>query len=396
METNFARNRKQLAKTCPCGKSNKDGKFAPSKENPEKGYCHSCAKWFDNEEKEILKPETEKIIPTNYHPIKLVEQSGKNSNNLFIKFLKSKFDSNKVDEITNLYRVGSSKHWNGACVFWQIDNLNRVRYGKVMLYNEITGKRIQEPFAHFTTIHTLLKLKEFNHKQCLFGLHLLPTNKKPIAIVESEKTAIIMSLVDNSYLWLATGGKANFKHDVLEPLTGKEVIAFPDAGEVLWLEVSNRLNDTGFNITVSDILETKGFPKGYDLADVVLQQLAESPKEVIEPEPEVRKSTLAENQANTEIAFASQNGIVANNQHVTELKRIKEGLLIDSSEMLQLAKQLIPENDSKTQRELLISLKEIKDLSSADGKDLILTMQIKQIIDYSKAGYYFLADSTPY
>ncbi|MCD1115607.1 DUF6371 domain-containing protein [Chryseobacterium turcicum] len=396
METNFARNRTQLAKLCPCGKNNRDGKFAPSKENPEKGYCHSCTKWFDSESKEIVKQETQVLKPIDYHPSNLVGKSFKNENNKFLKFLKSKFDSKKVDEVFNLYKVGSSRHWEGATVFWQIDNLDRPRYGKIMLYNEETGKRIQEPFPHFTNIHTVLKLKDFNHKQCLFGLHLLPSNKKPIAIVESEKTAIIMSLVDESYLWLAVGGKGNFKYEVLEPLTGKEVFAFPDVGETIWNEISNRLNDTGFNITVSDALENKKFPKGYDLADVVLQQLAESPKEVIEPEPKTGIPATEEKQTKKEIDFASLNGGKVDNQQVNELERLKGGLQIDSSELSQLAKQIIPENDSRTQRELLISLNEIKGISGSDGKDLLLIMQMKQIIDYSKAGYYFLADSTPY
>ena len=372
METNFARNRTQLAKLCPCGKNNRDGKFAPSKENPEKGYCHSCTKWFDNKSKEIVRQENPIVKPIDYHPSNLVEKSFKNENNRFLKFLKSKFDSKKVDEVSSMYKVGSSKHWEGATVFWQIDNLDRPRYGKIMLYNEETGKRVQEPFPHFTNIHTVLKLKEFNHKQCLFGLHLLPSNKKPIAIVESEKTAIIMSLVDESYLWLAVGGKGNFKYEVLEPLTGKEVFAFPDVGEALWNEISNRLNDIGFNITVSDALENKEFPKGYDLADVVLQQILELKNP---PKANERNSSLVE---------------------VPELDRIKSVLKADPEELEKLARKLIPEYESRTERELLISLNEIKGLSSIEGKDLILTMQIKQIIDYSKAGYYFLADSTPY
>lgn len=376
MEINFARNRTQIAKNCPCGKSNKDGKFAPSKENPHKGYCHSCSKWFDAEDKEIQKIEIEKVIPVDYHPFSFIEKSEKNENNNFINFLKSVFDHNKVEKVARRYRVGSSKHWNGATVFWQIDNLNRVRYGKVMLYDQESGKRVKEPFNHFTNIHSILQQKDFNYKQCLFGLHLLPNNKKPIAIVESEKTAIIMSLVDTNYLWLATGGKGNFKYDILQPLAGKKVTAFPDVGETLWNEVSNRLNEAGFNITISDALENKEFPNGYDLADIVLQQLAEVSKKVVYPT--CRKNPLSENQS------------------VMDLHRIKEGMQINLAELSQLAKEMIPENDSRTQEELLISLNRIKGVSSTDGKDLLLIMQIKQIIEFSKAGYYFLADSSPF
>ncbi len=36
-----------------------------------------------------------------------------------------------------------------------------------------------------------------------------------IGVVESEKTALIMSLVCPDKVWLATGGKANFKESML-------------------------------------------------------------------------------------------------------------------------------------------------------------------------------------
>jgi len=35
-----------LVKYCPCGKSNKDGKFVPYVGYDEKGYCHSCCETF--------------------------------------------------------------------------------------------------------------------------------------------------------------------------------------------------------------------------------------------------------------------------------------------------------------------------------------------------------------
>lgn len=374
MEKTFVRNRTQTANQCPCGKSNKDGKFAPSKDDPENGYCHSCNKWFNNDKKEAHQHEVEKVVPISYHPFDFVKKSAKNDNNNFVKFLNSKFDSNKVNEVIKTYSIGRSKHWNGATIFWQIDLLSRVRYGKVMLYDAVTGKRVKKPFNHFTNIHTLLKLKDFNYKQCLFGLHLLSANKKPIAVVESEKTAVIMSLVDDSYLWLATGGKGNFKYDILEPLAGKKVIAFPDTGETLWNEIANRLNDTGFNIEVSDVLEGEGYPTGFDLADVVLQQMENNQKEL----------------SNT-----VKNGI-AENQSITNLERIRPNLIIPESELVQLAKQMIPEYDNKTQEFLLNFLNHNNGLTAQEGKDLLLTMQIRQVIELTSLGTYFLSSSTPY
>ena len=51
--------------------------------------------------------------------------------------------------------------------------------------------------------------------QCLFGEHLLSAideKQKTVALVESEKTAIIASCIMPKYIWLATGGKSQFNH----------------------------------------------------------------------------------------------------------------------------------------------------------------------------------------
>jgi len=397
METKFARSaqRNRLIPICYCGAhNNKDGKCAPIENDPEKGYCHSCDKFFDTAEKKPYTPNLQPPKPIDYHPTDLLNKTLKNNKNKFVIFLKSIFNSGIVDQVTKMYNVGSSKYWDGSTIFWQVDDLQRVRYGKLMLYNQDSGKRVKEPFNHFTNIHTVLRIKEFNHKQCLFGLHLLPNNKKPIAVVESEKTAIIMSLVDKSYLWLATGGKGNFKYDVLQPLEGKEVFVFPDVEESLWKEVSERLNETGFKISVSDALENKGFPKGYDLADMVLYQMEEAI---------TRKNRIAENQTVTKAEITAladysvtEIPVLAVNQPNTDLERLKIGIQLNTDDINSLAKKIIPENDSRTQREILFSLNEIEGLSSQDGKDLILTMQIKQIIEKTSIGTYFLSNSTPF
>jgi hypothetical protein len=53
----------------------------------------------------------------------------------------------------------------------------------------------------------------------LFGLHLINEDyQKEIAIVESEKTAIIMSIFLPDFIWIITGSKSGFKFDLLQPL----------------------------------------------------------------------------------------------------------------------------------------------------------------------------------
>ena len=63
--------------------------------------------------------------------------------NNFIQFLKTLFTETEVNEAIQKYYIGTSKHWNGATIFWQIDNLEKVRHGKIMLFNPETGKRVK-------------------------------------------------------------------------------------------------------------------------------------------------------------------------------------------------------------------------------------------------------------
>ncbi|MNE59823.1 hypothetical protein D3C87_1287330 [compost metagenome] len=123
-------------------------------------------------------------------------------------------------------------------------------------------------------VHSILKrrkqLENFNLSQCLFGLHLTNQNTKKIAIVESEKTAVIMSMFKPQYCWLATGSKQAFKLEMLLPIKGFEIIAFPDKSEYTdWNLKAIKLNKIGFRIHVSKILEYTNYPIGFDLADLI-------------------------------------------------------------------------------------------------------------------------------
>ena len=175
-------------------------------------------------------------------------------------------------KVFSLYHVGTSKHWLGASIFWQIDILGRIRAGKIMLYNKETGKRIKKPFPHITWLHKLIRLKDYELNQCLFGEHLLQQfPEKQIAIVESEKTAILAAAYLPKFNWLASGNLNNLSRKRCGSLKGKTVLLFPDAGAFsIWKDKAKALTDIA-SFVVSDLIETKATPeqikKGFDLAD---------------------------------------------------------------------------------------------------------------------------------
>jgi len=190
--------------------------------------------------------------------------------NPLVTYLISNGYSRDVVEPTLLkYHVGTSNMFNGSTVFWQTDHTGNIRTGKIMAYDTVTGKRIKDK-ASITWVHCIVDIPNFNLKQCLFGLHLINNKQKRIAVVESEKTALIMSLEFPSEIWMATGSLQGFKYDYLLPLKNYEVIAFPDKGGFhKWNKVAQELNSLGFDIRVSKYLERLEFDDGWDLVDVI-------------------------------------------------------------------------------------------------------------------------------
>jgi hypothetical protein len=210
----------------------------------------------------------------SFHELQLVEQTVlDNSQNNFIQFLKTLFPENKVNEAIRKYLIGTWRTWTGMVVFWQIDQQEKVHHGKVMMFNPQTGQRSkrEDGTGIFSTVKCLLKLNGFELRQCLFGLHLINENTKVIALVESEKTAIIMSIFKPEYTWLSTGSKGGLKYEYLKPIKDYKIIAFPDKSEYSdWSKKAMELNGFGCNIEVSSFLENSNYPVGTDLADVYI------------------------------------------------------------------------------------------------------------------------------
>ena len=167
------------------------------------------------------------IIPQNLIP-------PPSATNHLISYLKTMIPSSAIDRIIADYRLASTP--DQAIIFLQIDQDNQCRTGKIMQYNPATGHRIKDPNkpGRINWLHSILKRRKqlppvWQLTQCLFGEHLLPQHQdKTVALVESEKTAIICSAMMPQYLWLATGGKSGLTSERLSSLKGRKIIVFPD------------------------------------------------------------------------------------------------------------------------------------------------------------------------
>lgn len=234
--------------------------------------------------KPMVKPLSTFVPQASFLPFDWVSQSMQRFDiNPLYQYLTKVTGKEKTDRLFSLYKVGTSKMWNGATVFWQIDIYGNVHAGKIMGYNPETGHRIKEPFNQVSWVHSVRKLPDFHMKQCLFGEHLLSgtstgQSTKTIAIVESEKTALIAALFIPDFIWLATGGMHGcFNCEAMQVLRGREVILFPDLKATEeWKRKTTMLHSICKRATCSDLLETMATEEqrkaGLDIADFLLME----------------------------------------------------------------------------------------------------------------------------
>ena len=202
----------------------------------------------------------------------LCEQS-QSTNNALARWLYTMFPKDKVDEVLRLYRTGSTP--DGWIIYWQLDIHERARTGKMMAYgpdgHRLKGKNIPS----FNWAHSKEGIEQLAD-QCLFGEHRLLGWEGSIAIVESEKAALFMAIRYPNILWLATGGKQNFKHEVLWPICGREVFLLPDADALdEWTGKAEKLNrKEGYKFVISELYLAMCTPearkKKQDIVDMLL------------------------------------------------------------------------------------------------------------------------------
>jgi hypothetical protein len=185
--------RYRYAKECPCGKSNKDGKFVPfiinGTPSHEYGYCFSCGKSFypDGVDKksEFIKKEKQPVTPIKTVPKEtLIETLKDDGRNNFLNWLKKYFAENEVKKAIFQFNIGTGKR--GNTIFWKQNFTGDYLTGKSICY-KTDGHRDKEKMIYS------LYPKSKGYGSCIFGEHQLKNenSSKAIIIVESEKDAIV-------------------------------------------------------------------------------------------------------------------------------------------------------------------------------------------------------------
>ncbi len=211
----------------------------------------------------------------------------------FLKSLSTKYSAEYINDICRRLYIGSIEYWDDkATVFWQIDADMEVRAGKVMLYNIETGKRIKEETdsgvrSKIAWLHK--SDSSFDLKQCYFGEHQLwlmqnnarfyrsLRNPNEVNIVESEKTAVLATLVYPKYLWCATGALNMLSAERLAPFKGMKINLIPDKGKAFleWKRIAEKCKDI-FTIKLVEEVENSDLSEGDDFGDLILKNCKRS------------------------------------------------------------------------------------------------------------------------
>jgi len=149
------------------------------------------------------------------------------------------------------YRLGKSR--SGKCIYWMIDELGRMQEGRLGEAWVSVLLKTREPMLR----------KYWRESICLFGQHLLMEEESfglPVSIVDTERSAVILSELFPESLWMAIP-TTMFQIDLLEPLKGRRIRLFPRAdvtssNYVCFLDLAEMARRTyHLDITVSDVLE---------------------------------------------------------------------------------------------------------------------------------------------
>lgn len=174
------------------------------------------------------------------------------------------------------YRLGCSR--GGATVFWMIDEQGVLRDGHV-----------GDAWASALMKATGQLPEWWNPSHCFFGQHLISeegggwkveenmfsavsaisarNSARGIGIVESERSAVILSELYPSLLWLANSYPANLTEQHFQPLQGHAVTLFPRTDPfgntyTAYLELADQVRRSlGLDIRVSPILEDHATPE---------------------------------------------------------------------------------------------------------------------------------------
>jgi len=197
------------------------------------------------------------------------------------------FVEGETSDYTNQYDIRGVKSGalEDSTLFPYVDFNGEFITAKIVKYNSNTGKRVKNGYSN-NWFHAYPQIKEelgldkeakiSKKVDCFFGENLVSYSDKNVVIVESEKTAILVSLIFPELTFIATGSKTKLKNLDKSFLKGRKVFVYPDKdAHSEWLKIANE--NKWF---CSEIINKYGEDKtdiadyfGEDLGEVIAEEL---------------------------------------------------------------------------------------------------------------------------
>lgn len=237
-------------------------------------------------------------LPVFKLPLSMYERSTKGlDQDTLVKWLYNhKWDDAQLPRIPKVlaaYRVGTmtTTHNENLTIFWYSDEDGNLCTGKMIRY-KYNGHRMKKEngitytsdwihaWLYRSPVSTFYDRDKVDWKRTYFGMHLVDRcPQATINIVESEKTALIMSIAygDPAHtLWLACGSKTNLTRERLRPLIERHryIVLYPDRDAVeAWKDTAQAIGYGRLTVNSDPVLKwwREGDGEKADIADIILR-----------------------------------------------------------------------------------------------------------------------------
>jgi len=221
----------------------------------------------ENETRTVV-DEEKSLFDSSDYPLEVYDTYHKNESkipNTFLRGIGNRFGVEAAVNAYNLYQLGTFV--DGSVIFPYFF-YGKLKSGKIMAYKKDLHRDKDKPTVwlhNFGNVTFKLPgnniLSEsvgswFNFVMPLFGWDLLEKYPdKKICLVESEKTAVIASVVFPEYNWLATGGLYGLQRYKFTFYSGHTWRVFPDLGYMKYKGKDMRVSDY-WKMRIGEINET--------------------------------------------------------------------------------------------------------------------------------------------
>ena len=231
-------------------------------------FCHTF-KVLKKEIEPAVKKQVDFILPSQ----PMIDACRADDFDFFQPFIDAgKLTIEQMHNAAERYLLGKTR--SGQPIFWMLDDMQTpldAHIGTATWMSSLLKRR--EPMLQYWQV-----------QHCLFGLHLTSDfshQTSPIAIVESEASAVVLSELFPECIWMAYATTLHLSPDLFAPLDGRTVTLYPRTDPTLstylffeeLVDVTRRQYDIDLTVdsTLEDYATADQKDRCIDILDFILE-----------------------------------------------------------------------------------------------------------------------------